>query len=154
MDFLKFASESRLLEAELHLAQAQSRPNLSLSVGVRRLQATKDAALVAGFSMPLPVWDRNQGAIRESQVRVSQSAALRDAALVRARASLVGLYQEMNAARARVETLRSEALHQFLIGRMGSALLDRQPVQVPDQVLVPFGDHGRESPEGCSWALF
>lgn len=111
-DFVRFASEARLRESELRLAQAQARPNLSFSLGVRRLEGSDDAALVAGFSMPLPTFDRNQGSIREAQIRVTQTTAMRDAALVRARASLLSLYQELSAARARVETLRDEALPQ------------------------------------------
>lgn len=111
-DFLRFASETRLRESELRLAQAQARPNLSFSLGVRRLEGSDDAALVAGFSMPLPFFDRNQGTIREAQVRVTQTSAMRDAALIRARAGLLSLYQELTAARSRVETLRDEALPQ------------------------------------------
>lgn len=111
-DFVRFASETRLRESELRLAQAQARPNLSFSLGVRRLEGSDDAALVAGFSMPLPMSDRNQGTIREAQIRVTQTAAMRDAALIRTRASLLGLYQELTAAQARVETLRDEALPQ------------------------------------------
>ena len=111
-DFVLFASERRLREAELRLAQAQARPNLAFSLGVRRFEENNDTALVAGFSVGLPVYDRNQGAIREAQVRVTQSDALLAAARVRARAMLLSLYQEMDADRIRVETLRSEALPQ------------------------------------------
>jgi cobalt-zinc-cadmium efflux system outer membrane protein len=111
-DFVRFASESRLREAELRLARAQARPDLSFSVGVRRFEENDDAALVAGFSMPLPLHDRNQGAIREAQVRVTQTEALRNAAQINARAALLALYQEMTAARVRVESLRVEALPQ------------------------------------------
>jgi cobalt-zinc-cadmium efflux system outer membrane protein len=111
-DFTLFASESRLREAELRLARVQARPNLSFSLGLRRLDASDDTALIAGFSMPLPVSDRNQGAIREAQVRLNQTDALRNAARIKARASLLGLYQEMTTDRERVDTLRNEALPQ------------------------------------------
>lgn len=111
-DFTRFASESRLREAELRLARVQARPNLSFSLGVRRLEASDDSALVAGFSMPLPIHDRNQGAVREAQARLNQTDALRTAARVKARASLLGLYQQMTTDRARVDTLRNEALPQ------------------------------------------
>lgn len=111
-DFTRFASESRLREAELRLARVQARPNLTFSVGVRRFEESNDAALVAGFSMPLPIYDRNQGTIREAQVRLNQTDALRNAARVRARASLFALYQEMATDRARVDTLRNEAMPQ------------------------------------------
>jgi len=111
-DFVRFASEARLREAELRLAQAQARPDLTLSAGVRRLQETRDHALVAGFSIPLALNNRNQGAIREAEVRRDQNGAERAAAFVRARATLFGLYQELTTARARLETLLKEAVPQ------------------------------------------
>jgi cobalt-zinc-cadmium efflux system outer membrane protein len=109
-DFLRFASESRLRDAELRLERAQSRPNLTLGVGVRRLGESGDAALVAGFSMPLQFYDRNQGRIREAELRREQTDAGKEAALVRVRAVLHSLYRELGATRARFETLRADAL--------------------------------------------
>jgi len=111
-DFVRFASESRLREAELRLAQAQARPDLTLSAGVRRLQETRDHAFVAGFSIPLALNNRNQGTLREAEVRRDQNTAQRAAAFVRARATLFGLYQELSTARARLETLLKEAVPQ------------------------------------------
>jgi outer membrane protein, heavy metal efflux system len=111
-DFLRFASEARLRDAELQLARAQARPNLAFGGGVRRLNDTSDTALVASFSVSLPTFNRNQGAIREAEVRRLQTNAVRDAAFIRARATVYGLYEELSASRSRVETLRAEALPQ------------------------------------------
>jgi len=111
-DFLRFASEARLRDAELQLARAQARPNLAFGGGVRRLNESSDTALVASFSISLPTYDRNQGAIREAEVRRAQTTVARDAAFIRARATIYGLYQELGASRSRVETLRAEALPQ------------------------------------------
>ncbi len=111
-DFLRFASEARLREAELKLVRAQARPDLTFGVGVRRFEEGSDHALVAGFSLPLPVFDRKRGSIREAEARLAQSDAQRNAAFLRARAAVYRLYQELLASRARVETLRNEALPQ------------------------------------------
>lgn len=111
-DFVRFASEKRLREAEVRLARAQARPNLTLGLGVRRLDVTNDHALVASFSMPLPLFDRNQGAIREAEVRSQQTEASRRAEFLRARATVFGLYQEFVATRTRIETLRDRAIPQ------------------------------------------
>ena len=111
-DFLRFASEARLRGAEVHLEQVRARPNLNLSVGVRRFEATDNVALVAGFSMALPVSNRNQGAIREAEVRREQLRVQSQAVLIRADATLYSLYQELLSARLRVETLRNEAIPQ------------------------------------------
>jgi len=109
-DYLRFASEARLRDAELRLARAQARPNIVFGLGMRRLEETNDSALVAGFSIPLPVSDRNQGAIREAEMLLARTDSQRQAALTRAHATVFGLYQELSATRGRVETLRGDAL--------------------------------------------
>jgi outer membrane protein, heavy metal efflux system len=111
-DFIRFASETRLRDAELRLAQAQTRANLNLSIGVRRLEASDDTALVAGFSIPLQVFDRHQGAIREAELRRAQTQAQQQAAQIKAESTLFGLYQALQANRARMNTLRDAVLPQ------------------------------------------
>ncbi|MGE0114976.1 MAG: TolC family protein [Steroidobacteraceae bacterium] len=111
-DFLRFATEARLRDAEWRLAQSQAKPNLNVGIGIRRFEATDDAALVAGFSIDLPVFNRNQGVIREAEVRREQLRVQSQAALIRAEATLFGLYQELLSARASVETLRTDAIPQ------------------------------------------
>ena len=111
-DFLAFASEARLREAELRLAQARARPNIAVSLGVRRLEDSDDFGFVAGFSRDLAVRDRNQGAIFEARARIAQTNAEQQAALTRVRAILFSLYSEMSAARLLAETLRNDAVPQ------------------------------------------
>jgi cobalt-zinc-cadmium efflux system outer membrane protein len=111
-DFVRFASEARLRDAELRLAQAQARPDITLRVGVGRFNDTRTTGLTAGFSMPLPLFDRNQGAIREAQVRRAQTDAQRQGALLRASAAVYGLYQQLAASRTSLQILRNDALPQ------------------------------------------
>lgn len=111
-DFLRFASAARLSEAELRLAQAQARADLTLSAGVRRLEASDDMALVAGVSMALPVFNRNQGEIREAEFKREQSRTQSQAVLIRAESTLYGLYQQLLTARFTVQTLQGEAISQ------------------------------------------
>ena len=116
-DFLSFATEARLREAQVRLAQAQARPNVIFSAGVRRLQDprnpdTYDTALVAGFTMSLPFSDRNQGAIREAQIRREQVPVKQQAAYVKANATLFALYQELQLARTEALTLHEQILPQ------------------------------------------
>lgn len=110
----RFASEARLRGAELRLAKAQARPDLEIGLGIRRFEETDDTALVAGFSMGLPLFDRNQGAIREAQAMRRQSEAEKQAAIVRVRAVLYAVYEEMTTARERCQSLRDEAIPQAL----------------------------------------
>lgn len=111
-DFLRHAAEQRLREAELQLARARARPSLKLTAGLRRLEASDDTALVAGASLPLPLFDRRQGQRDESQSRIAKTEAERSAALLRTRATLASLHGELGVARAEVEVLRGELLPQ------------------------------------------
>ena len=111
-DITRFASEARLRDAELRLAQALVRPNVTFSVGVRNFRESGDNALVAGFSMPLAVHDRNQGSIREARARRAQSDAELVAGKTRLMGMLYALYREIGAARERATSLREEALPQ------------------------------------------
>jgi cobalt-zinc-cadmium efflux system outer membrane protein len=111
-DITRFASEARLRDAELRLAQAQVRPNVTFSVGVRNFRESGDNALVAGFSMPLAVHDRNQGGIAEARARRAQSDAELAASKTRLLGTLYALYREIGAARERATSLREEALPQ------------------------------------------
>ena len=52
-DIAFFMSQRRLAEAELHVAQARSRPDWQVRAGVRRIEATDDFALVGEITMPL-----------------------------------------------------------------------------------------------------
>jgi outer membrane protein, heavy metal efflux system len=59
---------------------AAAKPDIQLSAGYRRLNSPGDSALVAGVSLPLPLFDRRRGAIMEAQRRV-EKAGLERAAL-------------------------------------------------------------------------
>jgi cobalt-zinc-cadmium efflux system outer membrane protein len=111
-DFLRFATAARLREAELRLAQAQARSDLNVSLGLRRFEEGDDLGLVAGISVPIRRFNRNQGAIREAEVRVEQVGAATEAAFIAAEATLFGLYEELLSANARSEALRNEAIPQ------------------------------------------
>jgi outer membrane protein, heavy metal efflux system len=109
-DFLRFTAESRLREADLRLAQAQATPNVQFNAGIRHFNGLRDPALVAGFSLPLPLFDRNQGAIREAEVRHDQVRVDERAAYIKANATLFELYQAVQQARLETRTLREQVI--------------------------------------------
>jgi len=109
-DLTRFASEARLRDAQMRLAQSQARPNLTVGVGIRRFQATGDIGLTAGFSMALPLSDRNQGEIAAARVRRQQTRAQEQATRIRLQAELFALYQQLLSSRDLLSTLQSEAL--------------------------------------------
>lgn len=112
-DFLRFASEERLHEAELRLATTQRRADITVGGGVRRLQAGGDFGLVASVSIPLFAGKRADGAIAEAAARRDAVGAERQAALVRARANLYALHRQLREAVAIAQSLETTAIPQM-----------------------------------------
>jgi cobalt-zinc-cadmium efflux system outer membrane protein len=109
-DFARFASEARLRDAEIRLAESRARSDLAVSAGVRRLQQTRDHAFVFGVTVPLGSAPRARGAIVEAEALRNLTDAERVAHQVRAAAQLFELYQELRHAITETETLRSTVL--------------------------------------------
>ncbi|MDP1630256.1 MAG: TolC family protein [Caulobacter sp.] len=122
----------RLAEAELATAIAAerrertlSRPDVTVSVGGRRLAASGETAMVVGLSMPLGLFDRNQGNIAAANADRTGADARRNAAMAaalrRTRDALAGL----QTADARLEFLEKraepEVLEAVRIAREGFA---------------------------------
>jgi cobalt-zinc-cadmium efflux system outer membrane protein len=110
----RYATEERLAKANLRLAEARRWPSLRPHLGVRRLEATDDTALVAGVSVPIPLLSRNQGEVAESRASVSRTRAEADAARVRLQTTLFELYEELQHHFHRAETLRAEVIPRLM----------------------------------------
>jgi cobalt-zinc-cadmium efflux system outer membrane protein len=111
-DFLRFASEARLRDAQWQLAMAEAKSDVQVGAGLRRFEETGDTGVVLNFSMPLPLANRNSGAIREAAIRRDQVEVDKQAALDTAQAALFEFYQSLQQARFEVTTLRTELIPQ------------------------------------------
>lgn len=109
-DFLRFASEARLRDAELRLAESRRLPDIEIGAGVRRLEVTQDDAFVASVSIPLFTRTRIAGAVAEAQSQRELVTAQQQAAFVRAQAQLFELHQALRTALAEATALRDEML--------------------------------------------
>ena len=109
-DFLVFASTARLRDAELRVAEAQARANLTVNAGVRLLHDTNDEAFMFGVTMPLGAGARARSNIAVADAARQESAAERHAHRVRAEAQLFELYQELRHALTEVDVLRTSVL--------------------------------------------
>ena len=109
-DFARFASEERLRDAELRVAEAHARTDLTWRAGVRILSETNDEALVFGVTMPLNASRRARSDIAVARAERSRSAAERDAHRVRAEAELFELFQELRHAITEAQMLRTTVL--------------------------------------------
>ncbi|MGK0342890.1 MAG: cobalt-zinc-cadmium efflux system outer membrane protein [Candidatus Azotimanducaceae bacterium] len=109
-DFLRFASERRLRESELAMAEAEAKPSWQLTTGIRRFQESGDQALLFGVTIPLARHNRNQGGVAEAQAKLSMTSANQSAARIRIETQLFALYQELLHSMHRATVLREEVL--------------------------------------------
>src|SRR5690606_28908688 len=110
--FLRFTSEARLRDAQWQLAMAQAKSDVTVGAGIKRFEETGDTGFVVNFSIPIPLANRNQGAIREAALRREQLAVDEDAAFITTQANLFELYQTLEVSRAEVLRLRGDLIPQ------------------------------------------
>jgi cobalt-zinc-cadmium efflux system outer membrane protein len=107
-DLARFAAQLQTEDARVRLAQAQRKPDVAISAGVRRLEAFDDQALVAGFSVPLGT--RRRADYQERAARASRAVieSEREARRLELHATLFDLYQELLHARTEAQSLREK----------------------------------------------
>ncbi len=107
-----WASETALRRAAVELAEARAVPDLTLGAGYRRYSPSGDDVdtFLVGFSLPLPVFDRNQGGIREARTHVARSEEERRGAELRLGTALAESYRVLAAAHAELAALRETVL--------------------------------------------
>jgi cobalt-zinc-cadmium efflux system outer membrane protein len=106
-DLARWGTELQQRQAAVRLAEAQKIPDLTATGGVRYVNEASAAAFVFSFSAPLPIVNRNQGAILEAQYRLAKAEAERRAAVVRVRTALGTVYATLTAAFTEVTTLKN-----------------------------------------------
>lgn len=109
-DLARWESEIAQRRASVDLARAQRIPDLTVSLGARNFRETDDNAAVLGVSIPLPLFDRNQGGIREAGAELSSALHQRNAVRSESLAELAESYRAMSSAYAEALALREEVL--------------------------------------------
>lgn len=107
-DLLKFAAESRVLDARMRLAEAQRTPSVTVSAGVRRLEGLNDQALVAGFAIPIGAAKRAQPELLSVQAEREQLKLSEQSRTWELHATLFALYQELLHARTEAQALQND----------------------------------------------
>jgi cobalt-zinc-cadmium efflux system outer membrane protein len=106
------ASEIAMREAAVDLALARAVPDLQLNAGYRRYSPSGEDVdtLLVGVSIPLPVFDRGQGEIREARSRVARSREERREAELRLGLALADAHRALSGAQAELAALRQTVL--------------------------------------------
>lgn len=109
-ELARFADEQRIAEARMQLARSQATPDLDWQVGVRRLQATDDFALVGSVSMPLASGRRAQSELRLAEAELAMVGVEREAQGLSLYSTLAEAHGRYRVAQFEVDRLQTDVL--------------------------------------------
>ncbi len=122
-------------------------PNLTLNAGVVNYAVVGGNTAIANVMIPIPLFDRNQGNLKEAYQRVSKAEDEQAAMELRLRTELAQSYEAMSAAWNEINVLRNEILpgaksafsvmrKGYELGKFGLLeLMDAQRVLFQNQLL-------------------
>lgn len=134
-------------KALLELERSRRIPDITVSAGVRRYDRSPETTAVVGVSVPLPLFDRNQGSLREAHQRLDQAIDEQAATDLQLKAELAQTYEALLAAQNEIRILRDEVLpgarsafdvanRGYELGKFGFLeMLDAQRTLFQNQVL-------------------
>lgn len=100
------ARRGALLDGE----KAKRYPDFTLGAGVKRTLDTRENLPLFTFSMPLPIFDRNQGSLREALKRVDKARDEQSMIDTRLQSELGQTFERLKAIEMELTTLRDELL--------------------------------------------
>ena len=109
-DVVRWAVTIEQHRAGVTLEQARGVPDLTVSLGVKHHNELDDTAFVMGISIPIPIFDRNQGATLEARDRVSKSREESRAVWLRVVNTLAETYQTLSRAHMEATDLARHVL--------------------------------------------
>ncbi|SEQ00935.1 TolC family protein [Nitrosomonas ureae] len=134
-------------KALLEIEQTRRIPNLTLTAGIVNYAVVGGNTAVASVMMPLPLFDRNQGNLKEAYQRVDKAEDEQTMMALRLKTELAQTYEAMLAAWNEINLLRDEILpgakgafhvmrRGYELGKFGLLeLLDAQRVLFQNQLL-------------------
>lgn len=99
-------AEREAAARRVRVERARAVPDVTASVGVRQFGVDGSTAMVAGLSVPLPLFDRNRGNVSAAQAELAAAEARLRAARLDAEADLSTARFEIGAARSRESAVR------------------------------------------------
>lgn len=109
-DIARWASEMEQREAALKLEKANAIPDPFVSGGYRHISEKNDNAFVVGLSIPIPILNRNQGAISAANRRLKKAIEEQKNAEVIVNRALASTYETLSSSYQEVVLLKDNVL--------------------------------------------
>jgi len=109
-DLVRFASEKRIAEARLKLAESRRSGNWEVSGGIRHFNSSNDSALMLSLSIPLGTSSRAQAEIEEMDFLSQREPFRYQQQWLKLYSSLYEIYQELQHARTAYNILNKKII--------------------------------------------
>lgn len=160
-DIARWAVEISKRQAQIKYEQSQSIPDVNVGLGVKYYNESDDTAAVFGLSIPLAIFDRNQGNVRAAQYEFERAQQQKREVELHINSSLTSSYRRLRATHEEATVMEAELLpaaqlahsdirKAYLEGKLGYLdVLDAQRTLFETQrdlleVLVQFHDYAIE----------
>jgi cobalt-zinc-cadmium efflux system outer membrane protein len=109
-DVARWVKEMEQRSAALELEKANAVPDVSVSAGWQRFNDNDDNAAIVGISIPLPLFNRNQGAILDAKRRQAKAKQESRAAEANAHTAMADSYQSLASSFVTATEIRDQVL--------------------------------------------
>lgn len=103
-------SEIKIADRGIDLEKRKRIPDLSLSGGVKSVDGSDDLIYIAGLSLPIPLFDRNQAAVGRAAAERDRRKAALAAEKNRLSRDLKNAYQRLKTAHQQVTVIKTDIL--------------------------------------------
>jgi cobalt-zinc-cadmium efflux system outer membrane protein len=109
-DLARWDTEMEKNRAMVKLADADSIPDLTVGAGPRYYNESDKVAFVMNVSVPIPIFNRNQGGTTEARFSLAKARESRKAALLKALKDLDQAYQDLSSSYLTADSLMKIAI--------------------------------------------
>ncbi|MCH6584412.1 MAG: TolC family protein [Proteobacteria bacterium] len=97
-------------EALLEIEKLRRIPDITIGAGVRRYTQADETTAIVNVSIPIPLFDLNQGNLQAAHQRVGKAIDEQSATDLQLRSKLTGAYESLLAAQNEIKVLHDEVL--------------------------------------------
>lgn len=109
-DLERWTTELGQRQAVLDRELSKRIPDVKLSGGFRRIEQTNDRTIVFGVSIPLQLFNRNQGNIKEARHRLAKASAEKRTMEIKVEKIFLAAYSKVNFTRSQVISIKTKII--------------------------------------------
>jgi cobalt-zinc-cadmium efflux system outer membrane protein len=109
-DITRWPTEKERRRAALELEKAKAASDIKLGGGIQYFDKGDDSAFILGLSIPIPLFDRNQGNIQEAMYMLAKTEEQRKAVQADLRAALAKASTKLSSSSSEITIIKNDVL--------------------------------------------